>query len=186
MSIREEWQKLVADGTLCRVEPFPGDPDKRTVLISNEMKELLDGPWDGEQGKRCALLAATLQRIVTGAKLVVELDPRKAREADMGRLAEIEDGVWDIRCRRKPGIRVFCFFLETDVLVSFFCAPRSVPVSWLHRLPLGMGESVEWRNAIRESKREWAKLFPAHSPLVENDVNAYLSNAVSERDEGGA
>lgn len=186
MSIRIEWQKFVAERVLHRVEPFPGDPCKRTVLVSNEIWDLLNGPWEAEQGIRCALLSSTLQQIATGATLVVEMDPRKARKANMGRLAPVEAGVWDIRCRGKPGIRVFCFFLEMDVLVAFFCSPRSVPISWLDRLPLGVGNSVEWRRAIAESKREWAKLFPAHNPLVGDDLNAYLSNAVHERDGGGA
>jgi putative component of toxin-antitoxin plasmid stabilization module len=182
MSIREEWQKLVAEKVLHKVEPFPGDPSKRTVLVSTELQNLLENPWEGDEGTRCAMLAATLQRIVTGAKLVVEMDPYQAREANMGRLAPAEDCVWDIRCRDKPGIRVFCFFLEKDVLVAFFCSPRSVSVSWLHRLPLGVGDSIEWRHAVSESKREWAKLFPAHTPLRGEDINAYLSNAVPERD----
>lgn len=182
MSIREEWQKLVVGTLLSKVEPFPGDPSKRTVLISKELQILLEGPWEGEQGIRCATLAATLQRIVVGAKLVVEMDPFRAREADIGRLAPVEDGVWDIRCRDKPGIRVFCFFLEKDVLLALFCTPRSVPVPWLRRLPLGVRNSIEWKLATKESKREWAKLFPAHEFLGGDDLNAYLSNAVPERD----
>jgi putative component of toxin-antitoxin plasmid stabilization module len=182
MSIREEWQKFRAEGFLHEVEPFPGDPSTRTVLVSSELQALLDGPWEGEQGKRCAILTASLQQIVVGAKLVVEMDPYQAREANMGRLDPVEDGVWDIRCRRSPGIRTFCFFLERDVIVAFFCSPRSKPVPWLHRLPLGFGDSIEWKRAVAESKREWAKLFPAHEPVRGDDLDAYLSNAVHERD----
>jgi len=37
MSIREEWQKLVTDELLFKLEPFPGDPRTRTVLMSKEM-----------------------------------------------------------------------------------------------------------------------------------------------------
>lgn len=180
MSIREEWQKLVADGHLYKLDPFPGDSSVRTVLMSREIQELVEGPWEGEQGNRCAKLRATLQNIVAGRKLVVNLDPHSAREANMGRLNPVEDGIWDVRCRDKPGLRVFCAFLEKDVLVAFICSPRSREVPWLHRLPLGIGESIEWEHGIREAKREWAKLLPANTPVTGEDLNEYLSNAVHE------
>ena len=180
MSIREEWQKLVTDELLFKLEPFPGDPRARTVLMSKEIQELLEGHWVGEQGKRCARLLATLQNIVAGRKLVVNLDPYSAREANMGRLHPIENGIWDIRCRESPGLRVFCAFLETDVLVAFICSPRSIEVPWLHRLPLGIGVSIAWDHAIRETRLEWAKLFPADMPVTGDDLNEYLTNAVHE------
>jgi putative component of toxin-antitoxin plasmid stabilization module len=180
MSIREEWQKLVTDELLFKLEPFPGDPRTRTVLMSKEIKELVEGIWEGEQGSRCARLLVTLQNVVAGRKLVVNLDPYSAREANMGRLDPIENGIWDIRCRDKPGLRVFCAFLETDILVAFICSPRSIDVSWLHRLPLGIGESIEWDHAIAETRREWAKLFPADMPVTGDDLNEYLTNAVHE------
>jgi putative component of toxin-antitoxin plasmid stabilization module len=186
MSIREEWQKHVANCTLFEVKPLDGDPSARTVLMSKEIQGLVEGPWEGEQGKRCAKLLATLQSIVVGAHLVVNLDPYSAREARMGRLHPIEDGIWDIRSRDKPGLRVFCAFLERDVMVTFICSPRSVSVSWLHRLPLGIGNSIEWENAIKATKREWAKLFPANTPVTGDNLNEYLSNASHERDTGRA
>jgi putative component of toxin-antitoxin plasmid stabilization module len=180
MSIREEWRKLVASGFLSKLDPFPGDPHARTVLMTREIQELTEGPWEGEQGKRCARLLATLQNIVAGRKLVVNLDPYSAREANMGRLDPVTDGIWDIRCRDKPGLRVFCAFLEKDVLAVFICSPRSAEVPWLHRVPLGIGESVAWEHAIKETKREWAKLLPAEVPVTGDDLNEYLTNAVHE------
>jgi putative component of toxin-antitoxin plasmid stabilization module len=180
MSIREEWQKLVADGFLSKLEPFPGDPRARTVLTSKEIQELIEGPWEGEQGNRCAKLLATLQNIVAGRKLVVNLNPYSARDAVMGRLHPVEEGIWDIRCRDKPGLRIFCAFLETDVLIAFICSPRSTNIPWLHRLPLGVGQSIAWKHAIRETKREWAKLLPAEVPVTGDDLNEYLTNAVHE------
>jgi putative component of toxin-antitoxin plasmid stabilization module len=113
MSIREEWQKLVVDGLLSKLAPFPGDPRARTVLMSKEIWELVESPWEGEQGNRCAKLLATLQNIVAGRKLVVNLNPYSARDAVMGRLHPVEEGIWDIRGRDRPGLRIFCAFLET-------------------------------------------------------------------------
>ena len=180
MSIREEWQKHVADDVLFEVKPLHGDPGARTVLMSKEIQELVEGPWEHEQGKRCAKLLATLQSIVVGSHMVVNLDPYSARAARMGRLHPIEDGIWDIRSRDKPGLRIFCAFLEKNVMITFICSPRSVAVPWLHRLPLGIGESIEWERAIRETKREWAILFPAYTPVTGDDLNEYLSNASHE------
>lgn len=91
MSIREEWQRLVAEGILHEVEAFPGDASNRTVLVSNELHDLLAGPWDGEQGKRCSRLAATLQEITTTETIVAEMNPYKARKARMGRLDPVND-----------------------------------------------------------------------------------------------
>jgi putative component of toxin-antitoxin plasmid stabilization module len=182
MSIREEWLKHVRNGLLFEVKPLDGDSSPRTVLMSEEVRDLVEGNWEGEKGKRCAKLLATLQNIVVGAHLVVNMDPYTAREARIGRLHPVEDGVWDIRAREKPGLRVFCAFLERDVMVAFICSPRSVNVSWLSRLPLGVGDSIEWENAIKETKREWAKLFPAHARVTGDDLNEYLSNASHEGD----
>ena len=109
---------------------------------------------------------------------------QRARGAD-GRLHPTEDGIWDIRSRDKPGLRIFCAFVEKDVMVTFICSPRSVNVSWLHRLPLGIGKSIEWESAIKETKREWTKLFPAHTPVTGDDLNEYLTNASHERIQAG-
>jgi putative component of toxin-antitoxin plasmid stabilization module len=141
---------------------------------------LLRDRQEGEQGNRCAKLLATLQSIVAGHKLVVNLKPFSAREARMGRLHPVQDGIWDIRSRESPNLRVFCAFLERDVIVTFICSPRSKDVPWLHRIPLGIGESIAWKRAIAETKREWAKLFPADMPVKGDDLNEYLTKAVHE------
>lgn len=139
------------------------------------------GPWDDKaMGDRCARLLATLQRVVRGAHLVVCLDPFKAREAQLGRLDKVEDAVFDLRSREKPGLRVFCRFAEKDVLVALTCAPRSVAVSWLDRLPLLDRNSKAWKRAICECIEQWTILFPKHDPVMGDDLNAYLSNATLE------
>jgi hypothetical protein len=182
MSIRTEWRRLVQEERLYRLDPFPGDPRTRTVLMTPRIHHLaVAGPWDDEaMGDRCARLLATLQRIVRGAHLIVCLDPFAAREAELGRLDKIEDAVFDLRSREQPGLRVFCRFAERDVLVAFTCAPRSVEVSWLDKLPLGDRHSKDWKNAVRECIEQWTMFFPKHDPVLGDDLNAYLSNATLE------
>jgi hypothetical protein len=186
MSIRTEWLAHLAGERLCRLEPFPGDRKVRTVLMSQEINSLVSGPWDDEEmGERCGRLLATLQRIVRGEILVVCMVPFKAREAQIGRLDPVEDSVFDIRSREEPGLRVFCRFAEKDVLIASVCAPRSMPVSWLARLPLGDGYSRQWRRAVYECKDHWTKLFPAYDPVKGDNLNDYLSNARLERTRSG-
>jgi hypothetical protein len=91
MSIRQEWIKHVEGHLLHKVDPFPGDPKVRTVLVSCEINDLLFGPWDdGPMGERCGRLLAVFQGIVRDELLKVCLTPFKARQARLGRLCPIE------------------------------------------------------------------------------------------------
>ena len=158
-----------------------GDPARRTVLLSKETNDLIEGPWrEGEEGTRLALLLGTLHNVVSGRRLVVCLGAHKARRANIGRLHPTADSIWDIRCQDKPALRVFCAFVEKDVLFAATCRPRSVKVGWLGWLPLGDRNSKEWKRGIAATKREWAKLFPTYEPVKGDNLDAYLSNATLE------
>jgi len=182
MSIRAEWQKLVAEGEhLWRLAPYPGDPAARTVLLSEEMEELLSREMEeGDAANRRGRLLASLQYVVAGKALVVCMTPFKARKAHVGRLCPIEDSVWDIRCQDSPAMRVFGCFLEKDVLLAATCRPRSGEVDWLGWLSLGDRKSKEWKRGIAATKREWERLFPAHVRVSGENLNVYLSNATLE------
>ena len=181
MSIRQEWLKLVASGELVRLNPMVGDRALRTVLLARELVELFEREMDeGEEANRRSRLLATLQNIVSGRRLVVCLTPFKARKAQIGRLCPILDNVWDIRCQDKPGVRVFCRFVEKDVLFAATARPRSVKLDWLGWLPLGDRHSKEWKRGVEATKREWAKFFPAYDPVSGDSLDAYLSNATLE------
>lgn len=181
MSIRSEWQKLVAEGELFKLAPFDGDPIRRTVLMAPEVNDLVSGEWEeGEEGNRRARLLATLQNIVAGRRLVVCMTPFKARVAVLGRLGPAEESIWDIRCQEKPALRVFCRFVEKDVLFAIECRPRSIAVSWLDWLPLGDRNSKEWERAIASTKRNWAMRFPATQYVRGDNLDDYLSNATLE------
>lgn len=182
MSIRQEWQKLLADGELHELKPRDGDPHKRTVLLSDELHHLLTKEMpEGEEADRRARLLASLQNIVAGRRVVVALEPYSARKAVIGRLDPVEESVFDIRCQDKPAVRVFGSFLEKDVFLAVTCRPRSVRVSWVDWLPLGPRESKEWKKGIKAVKREWARYFPTEPPVCGDNLDEYLSNARLER-----
>lgn len=102
MSIREEWKRLVKEEELFRLDPFPGDPRTRTVLMTAAVNNLVSGPWDDElMGDRCARLLAALQRVIRGAKLIVCMDPFEAREAQLGRLDPISEFSFRFSQQRK-------------------------------------------------------------------------------------
>jgi hypothetical protein len=53
MSIREEWKRLVDEGELFRLAPLDGDQNARTVLLTVEMRELLECEMEeGEEADR--------------------------------------------------------------------------------------------------------------------------------------
>jgi hypothetical protein len=98
MSIREEWKKLVDDRELFKLDPLIGDRNERTVILSQEMHELLTQEMEeGESANRRSRLLATLQNIVAGRRVVVCLEPFNARKANMGRLSNVRSLTFDVR-----------------------------------------------------------------------------------------
>jgi hypothetical protein len=187
MSIREEWKRFVVQGELFVLAPLDGDPNGRTVVLSLEMHELLTQPMEeGEYANRRSRLLATLHNIVAGRRLVVCMEPFEARKANIGRLCPIEDSVFDIRCQDKPAVRVFCRFLEKNVLFVVTCRPRSVHQGWLGWFPLGGRRSKAWKQGIAAAKREWDKFFPTYPPVKGGNLDDYLSSATLERARRGS
>jgi hypothetical protein len=185
MSIREEWKRFVHEEVreLFELPPLDGDKRPRTVLCSHEIWDVLNQEMEeGDDANRRSRLLATLQNIVAGRRQVVCLVPYAARKANIGLLDPADDGIFDVRCQEKPAVRVFCCFVETDVLLAVTCRPRSKILWWLSWLPLGPRESKEWKRGIAAVKREWDRLFPTYTPVTGGNLRAYLSsNASLER-----
>jgi hypothetical protein len=183
MSIRPEWLRHVREQSLFRLGFLvPGRPEKRTVLMSQEINQLVSGPWESDlMEDRCYRLRANLEGILAGDPLTVCWKPYEGEPRhQMGRLDKPEEEIWDIRSVDKPGLRIFFRFAEKDVLVAFTCSPRSVPIPWMHRLPLRAWDSKEWKRAKTDTKRRWGILFPAHEPHQGKHLSDYLSNAFSD------
>jgi hypothetical protein len=179
MSIREQINARIAEGRLFPLKPLnEKDNKRRTVLMSLEISELVMDPWPpaGPMGARCARLRADLESLITAENVTVFWKPHKGRTEQIGRLCPVSDEVWDLRSQDpSPGLRVFFRFAEKDVFVALTCAPRSVPVPWLPRLPLL--DEREWRRAIVTCRSQWRILFPAHEPISGSSPDAYLTGA---------
>jgi hypothetical protein len=120
-----------------------------------------------------------LESILAGDPLTVCWEPGKGRTYhQIGLLDPPQDFMFDLRSVDEPGLRVTIHFAERDVLVALLCSPRSVPVPWLHRLPLLGRRSREWRGAIMETHALWGELFPGYRPHSGDHVDDLLSNAV--------
>lgn len=180
MSIRTEYIEHVRQGRLHRLGFLvPGRPEKRTVLMSQEINDLVSGPWSSDlMEDRCNRLRANLESILAGDGLNVCWEPYEGKPIhQIGRLDKPEEEIWDIRSVDKPGLRMLFRFAEKDAIVVFTCSPRSVPIPWLHRVPLI--NPKDWKRAKTECKRQWGILFPAHEPHKGANLSDYLSDAVS-------
>jgi hypothetical protein len=148
------------------------------MLLSEEVKALLDGPWDNNDARyRAGRLRADLEDFIKGANLAVCLIPFAAKTAYMGILSPVTAGAWDIRSRDpSPALRVVGFFAEPDVFVGLRWGPRSQRVPWTTKPPLGPRDSREWRDIIVQCQTDWRNLFHTYSPITGDNVNEYFSD----------
>jgi hypothetical protein len=105
MSIRSEYIEHVRRERLFRLGFLvPGRPEKRTVLMSQEINDLVSGPWSSDlMADRCNRLRANLESILAGDRLNVCWEPHKGKPYhQIGRLAEHDDEIWDIKALIVP------------------------------------------------------------------------------------
>jgi hypothetical protein len=183
MSIRVEWKGHLVTRRLFKLDfRFPGPAEKRLVLMTPEITRLVLPPWeDTLMGDRCARLRADLESFLDGSQMNVCWTPFRGRPYHrLGRLDPVAHGIWDVRSvDPTPALRVFFCLAEKDVMIALGCSPRSVPVTWLERPPLGPKESERWRRAIRECQNMWDDLFPSYRPHVGGTLDECISNAIS-------
>lgn len=179
MSIEEWINHLVADGRLFPLRPvFKGDSIRRPMFMSEEVRNLIEGPWTtAAAATRCGQLRADLEAFVVGAELSICLRPYHARDAQMGLLSPIEDGVWDVRSQNpKPGIRVLGRFGRRDWFLALIPACRSRKVDYIARGPLDDGNSQAWDDAISDTRRLWQHLCPVYPAVGGDDAREYFSD----------
>jgi hypothetical protein len=184
MSIRDEINTRVGEvpPRLYRLErSLKSDPESRSMFVSEEIKTLLDGPWTNQDLRyRAGRLRGDLEDFIKGALIVACLEPFKAKAAYMGRLAPIEDSVWDIRSRDpSPALRVVGLFAETNTFIALRWAPRSTRNKWTDKPPLGSRDSHEWRDMVVQCKTDRTNLFHAYRPVIGDDINAYVSDSIN-------
>jgi hypothetical protein len=156
------------EGRLFWLPPAMSRVVVRPMFISQEIKDLVLGPWaDPEWAIRCGLLRADLDQLITGARIAIAARPYQARSAYLAQLDQPHDEAWEIRSRAPdPSIRLFGRFAMTDCFVA---------LTWSPRADLGGPGSREWRDAIETCKSEWRKLFPTYPPKIGDNVYDYIS-----------
>ena len=180
MSIHDQIDVHIKVGALHRIDVLQGDPVGRSMVISNEINNLLFGPWRSQTTKnRAARLLADLQYFVSGKQISICIEPYVHKDAFMGRLDMPRHEIWDIRSRDpKPGVRVFGRFADIDYFVGLTWRPRSV--KWETKGPLGNKHSIEWEIEKLETEQLWKSLFPNETPIHGNKISDYISaNAIS-------
>jgi hypothetical protein len=182
MSIRDSITVRIEEGRLWQLRPIlDSDPVKRTMIISHEIRQLIDGPWPNNKGwaRRCGRLRADLETFVKGERIGLCLTPYAAGTAYMGRLDKPTDEVWDIRSRDPdPGLRVFGRFPDRDLFVALIWSPRSIEIVHSQRPSLGDRNSIQWKTAIRETKAEWRKLFQPYEAFHGEVHDDYVSKSI--------
>lgn len=156
------------------------DPVERILAYSDEIKVLLEGPWaPASCASRAGRLRADLEAFVRGDPVSVCLRPYQAGAAFLGRLAEPDQEVWDVRAREpNPAIRLFGRFAAPDALVLFDWRPRSKP--WNGREPLQDRDDPGWEQEKAKCMERWERLFPKHDPIHGENVSDYITrNAIS-------
>ena len=164
MSIHDLLMESVRDERFYRVQTFnPYIRGVRVIYVSESVKAFIDGT-----SSRSGYLHQELDRFIEGRLITASLIPRKARNANMGLLKPIEDGIWDIRSSAPPpSLRLFGGFVRKDIFVGLVLKERKTLRDWLSR---------EWTNVIVECNREWQSRFLAYKPFTGDSVHDYLSN----------
>jgi hypothetical protein len=168
--MRDVINHLKDSGRLFWLTPlFDGEPQERTILVSEQVKDVIGGPWaDDPDGKRFARLRADVDRFTRGDVVSFRWEPYgRERTAYMARLDRVSDGIVEIRSfDPSPSLRLLGGFSEQDVFVG---------LTWEWRVNLGGPGSREWNNAIERCKAEWRKLFHPYTPYVGNSLHDYIS-----------
>jgi hypothetical protein len=181
MSIKRELKQLVDQEVLWCVEPFPGDPATRAVLLSSSLNSIFHR---AAKESRIARLQADLQNIVAGGEVTLSFTPFKHLSATFGVLEPAGEGTWEIRSRHpSPGLRVFGRFAEVDTFVAIDWAPRSKPLEGFDKKPLLGRKSLEYQFAQIEVDQFWNKHLAKQSPIYGERCSDYFTDKCSA---GGA
>lgn len=167
MSIKEEIGIQIRHRRLTRFRPLIDGPYvHRKLLISKSVDDYLENGTE-----RAEVLRSDLELFANGSHIMVCLEPYEAREALVGLLNPVTDGIWDIRSRRKPGLRILGGFAERNCFIG---------LTWYWRKSLKDKDSKEWEQAIASTRAEWLSLF-SHAPVVGDNIHDYLiSNYIIE------
>jgi hypothetical protein len=163
-SIRDAIKVYEGRSLFCLPSALLGEETPRTVFVSQELREIVDGPpWPASwEGRRHANLRAVLDGFTEGDSITVAENPLdKDARAILARVDPVEDEIWDFRCLDpKPGIRAFGRFSEPDTFIA---------LTWNYR------EIIDWPAEVERCKAAWAKLFGDIPPHKGNSIDEYIT-----------
>lgn len=167
MSIQARIAELVKKGELAPVVPTdPSMSRMRDVFASREVVALLTGA----KGIKPALLGpagaaqAIFERFTAGKTLTMRMDPHSGSHAIFARNAKLKDRICDVRVLApRPQLRIFGAFAERDVFVALTYQKRDL-------LNFSLG--------VQRCRKQWDLLFPELEPVLSENVNDYISDAV--------
>jgi hypothetical protein len=178
MSIQDSLQRAVARGELAYLPMrLDSDPIERAMLLDDEVKELLSGPFrDIHHERRIGRLHADLETFVTGGEVSLCFTHHRHGKAYLGLLDPPGQATWDIRSRNPgPGLRVFGRFAATNIFVALTWRPRSKHVAWSSKDPLA-DDNLLWRIAIHDCEEKWNRILPGEVPVAGTRAENYVSD----------
>jgi hypothetical protein len=140
---------------------FPGLAPRRTLYISEKVRQLITGTSPGmdvEMRGRWLTARVVLETFMDGKWITI-----KSSRAQMTILRPPEDGIWEIRdVKPKPSLRILGSFIERDVFVALAPYERS---------ELGAPDSAGWSNALRAYKTEWTARIQRTPTYVRRELS---------------
>lgn len=158
--------------------PFESDLERRALYLSQEVYELVFGPYnDAAHARRAGLLLGELESFVMGQTISLALTPRNHEYGVMGLLEPARQAVFDIRSLSpSPALRIFGRFYKTDVFVALIWRPRSKAVPWSDKLPLT--DDQHWRDAVIECENRWWEILPNSNAITGMEAKKYVSTNI--------
>ncbi|KAB2725660.1 hypothetical protein [Brucella anthropi] len=100
-----------------------------------------------------------------GKRMTFGMDPYdKEKHCEIARTGPVELGILSIRIRDpRPQLRVFGAMASKDVFIGLMWKERNAIAD-------------KFRQNVKNSKKEWDRLFPHHSPIVSENADEYFSN----------
>ncbi|HEV7731419.1 MAG TPA: hypothetical protein VGR62_04615 [Candidatus Binatia bacterium] len=154
------------------------DDERRKVIVSGRILQLLKGPWEDGALERIGIrTGAYFDAFIEQEFVTVRQGPPGDDNAQVARLEPTGRNVVELRCLPRdkkddyPSIRVFGCLARKDYYVA---------LGWNFRFELGKFRDPRWDAAIECCKRSWWTLFPCHEPLTGGEFpDDYITGAVS-------
>lgn len=161
MSIPVEIKRRACETRLVQFRPELSSSTPRPLYLFPDVDELVTEPWEDDVAEELAAVRVDFENYTMGGQVTATFKPTP--NADLKRLQTKAKDVWEIRIQSPALYRLFGFFAEQDVFIGFALWER---------------DHVDFDRDIEDARKVWAELFPNNTPLVSENINDYISEAV--------